>query len=477
MENQYVADQRISDADDAGPRQANGTLGTAQVAILIIAAAAPLGAILGTGPIGFIFGNGAGLPGTYLLAAVLMVCFAVGYTALVRALPGEGAFYRYLSVVFGHRIGTGSACVALFAYLMMTTSLAVGSAYFTDYTLSQFGIHIGFEIFVVVYVVVVAILGVMNVDVAAKIIVPLVMLEFGLLLALIVAIAFHKGAHTFPMAAISPSHVFRPGFGISLMIAVASFIGIESAALYTGEARNPSRTVPKATLVAVVLVGLVYFLSLWAFVGDVGWKNLAAIALKGRDSVDMQQNLILTAYGRNISVSLQSAVSLLLCSSNFACYVALHNAATRYVQTLGLHSVLPRSLGVLNKKTHAPSRASLVTTAFVALIVLFIIVAHIDYLSAFAPTYALGSAGVMLLQAAISCATVVYFRKRGSALSPVTFWLPSIGLLGFVFAVVMTTSNYGFLAGSNSTLVCSTPLIFIPIFLFGFLRGAKSIGS
>ncbi len=59
-----------------------GSLGTYQIALLVIAAAAPLGAVLTAAPIGFQLGNGPGLAGTFLLAGFLMVCFSVGYSGI-----------------------------------------------------------------------------------------------------------------------------------------------------------------------------------------------------------------------------------------------------------------------------------------------------------------------------------------------------------------------------------------------------------
>jgi Amino acid permease len=51
-----------------------------------------------------------------------------------------------------------------------------------------------------------------------------------------------------------PTDFTVPGMGAALMFAFACFVGFESTTLYGEEARNPERTVPRATYVAIGLI-------------------------------------------------------------------------------------------------------------------------------------------------------------------------------------------------------------------------------
>ncbi|WP_340141101.1 hypothetical protein [Pseudomonas poae] len=57
----------------AGGQQLEGNLSAYKIALLVIAAAGPLGAVLTAAPIAFEHGNGAGLAGAFLLAGILMI--------------------------------------------------------------------------------------------------------------------------------------------------------------------------------------------------------------------------------------------------------------------------------------------------------------------------------------------------------------------------------------------------------------------
>ncbi|WP_144377742.1 hypothetical protein [Mesorhizobium amorphae] len=48
---------------------------------LVVAAAAPLAAVASNGALGVLMGNGVGMPGSYLLAGLVLILFAIGSSA------------------------------------------------------------------------------------------------------------------------------------------------------------------------------------------------------------------------------------------------------------------------------------------------------------------------------------------------------------------------------------------------------------
>lgn len=328
-----------------------GNLGTYQIALLVIAAAAPLGAVLTAAPIGFQLGNGPGLAGTFLVAGFLMVCFSVGYGELIRAIPGAGAFYKYLSVVFGPRVGAGAAWVALASYLAITIALAIVSGYYTNLTLQTFGVDIGWTSWTLLLMALTSYLGRANIDFAAKILVPLVLAEFFMLFLLGISIFMDKGLAAFPVEAVSIDAITSPGLGVGMMVALAAFLGVESAALYAMEAKRPEKSIPGATRLAVALVAVAYFVIIWLIVGGIGVE-----AIKG-EAASAQGELIINLFSTRLGGTTATLVSIMLCTSNFACLLSLHNAATRYVHVLAKDKHLPRVLSNIHpQKTPRPMR-------------------------------------------------------------------------------------------------------------------------
>src|SRR5687768_14690097 len=74
-------------ADAAEHHRLRGRLGPGSIVFMVVAAAAPLTVIAGSVPIGIAAGNGAGYPAMYVVAAVVLAFFAVGFTAMTRHVP------------------------------------------------------------------------------------------------------------------------------------------------------------------------------------------------------------------------------------------------------------------------------------------------------------------------------------------------------------------------------------------------------
>jgi hypothetical protein len=62
-------------------------LTTRAIVLLVVAAAAPLTAMIGNLPIALARGNGAGTAGAFLIATLTLVCFSIGYAASASAWP------------------------------------------------------------------------------------------------------------------------------------------------------------------------------------------------------------------------------------------------------------------------------------------------------------------------------------------------------------------------------------------------------
>ncbi|HEY7857628.1 MAG TPA: APC family permease, partial [Candidatus Nanopelagicales bacterium] len=85
----------------AEPARSRGSLTTPEIVFIVVAMAAPLAAVVGTVPLGFVLGNGAGLPVAFALAAVSLLLFAFGYAAMARRVVNTGAFYTYVAQGMG----------------------------------------------------------------------------------------------------------------------------------------------------------------------------------------------------------------------------------------------------------------------------------------------------------------------------------------------------------------------------------------
>lgn len=60
------------------------------------------------------------------------------------------------------------------------------------------------------------------------------------------------------------------------MFAILGFIGFESTVIFREEAKDPQKTIPRATYLTVILVGLFYCISTWCLVSIVGTDKIMA---------------------------------------------------------------------------------------------------------------------------------------------------------------------------------------------------------
>lgn len=443
------------------------TLSTTRIIFLVVAAAAPLAAMVGTLPISIGRGNGAGVPGAFLIASLTLLCFAVGYAAIARRIVNTGAFYTYIANGLGKPVGVGAAFIALLAYLASTFGMAGACAYFSRVVVGDQS-HIQFlqqwQLYAAFAIALTGFLGYRSIDLSSKVLGVLMSAEIAILAFFDVAVFLSKGMHAFPLASFSPSTVFAAGFPVALMFAYTAFIGFESAALYGEEAKEPTKSIPTATYASLALIGGFYLLTAWITIGALGVESAKPLAAaKGG-------LLMLGLIGQYSGDGAEAVLAVLLCTSLLASYLAMHNAATRYIFALAREKLLPDGLGRFHPRRYAPSNASLLVTGFTILCVTAFAFAGEDPYQTIVPTLiGFGTLGIIALQAFASVAILAYFaRRKGTDLFR-DLVVPAIGAAGLIAASLLVAWNFGLLVTNNATWAKWLPLIYVVASLAGAL--------
>src|SRR6185369_513683 len=182
-------------------------LTTSRIVFVIIAAAAPMASMVGNTPLALLYGNGPGLPAAYLIAAVVLLCFCVGYAAMGRRVVNTGAFYTYVARGLGKPAGVGAAYLAVVSYTALTIGLAGAFGYFVHVVLDSVGITVAWEIPSAIAIIFVGLMGYRSADLSAKVLGVLMVLEFAILIVFDLAVAGHKGASALPTAALEPRNI------------------------------------------------------------------------------------------------------------------------------------------------------------------------------------------------------------------------------------------------------------------------------
>jgi amino acid transporter len=452
-----------SAAGSRGARLSRTRMGPFELAFFVVAAAGPLLVVAGFAPLAFLIG-GVGAPGAQLVAALVLLLFAVGFTRMALRIRNPGAFYSYIGRSLGRPMGGGAAVLALCAYSVIAIGQLGAFGSFSAGTVSRLtGVDVPWPVFSLLAIAIVAVLGHRRISLSAKVLGIALLAEVAILLVLAVPVLVQGGPEGLNFGSFSPSAVFAGG-GTGAMFAVVfgAFIGFESTAIYAEETRDPARTVPRATYLAVGFLGVFYTFMAWIAVVAFGESGIVAAASEN------PTELFFIATEQYVGHGATVVMELLLITSAFASTLAFHNTTSRYLFTLGREGLLPGRLASVHPRHGSPHVASAVQAAAAVVVVLLFALAGADpYLGLFLLMVGPGILAVIVLQALCAVAIVVYFRRHaaGHGMSVwATLAAPLASLVGLVVATWLVAINFDLLSGRtdwvNVLLLACLPVAF-----------------
>lgn len=456
----------LANAEPAGTSRR--VLTTRRVVFLVIAAAAPMAAIAGNAPLALVRGNGISLPAAYVLAAIALVAFAIGYSEMSKRVKNDGAFYVFVARGLGRPLGVATAYIATLGYLSSSIGLGAAFGYFTHLIFVESGADVPWGVFTAIGLVVVAAFGHRSADVSARFLGVLMALEFAVLLVLDALIVGKIGGAAFPPESFSPSELLGGSLGLSLMFAFTSFVGFESAAMYGEETRDPARSIPRALFISVGSIAVFYVFTSWVLIGGAG--GTAAPERARQDLGDLVFNLA-DQYG---GATLLSVAALLLATSVLASWIALHNAASRYFFALGWEQVAPRVWGRYHPVHQSPHIASATVVGLTVLVVGGLGVTGADPYEVIASaTVGLGTLSIVLVQALTAIAVLVFFWRRRDRRLLQGVVAPFVAAGGLVTAIVLAAEHYAVLTGSDRPAINAVPVLMLVVGAAGFVAARR----
>lgn len=462
MQRSIVSDVKQSSHPGALRKNA---LGVAGVVFLVMAAVAPLTGMIVVASLAIALGNGGGMPVSFLIVVAVLILFAVGYAQMSRQLVNAGGFYAFVVKGLGKTGGLVAGFIATMGYNFFVAGAIGTSGFFMQEVIGGWGLHIHWYVWGLLSIIAAFILASVGIDFSAKILGVALVLEVTILLIFDFSVLFQHG---FSFQAFSPEFVFTDALGAGLLLAATGFLGFEATSLFSEEARNPLKTIPRATYVAICAIGFVLAFSTWAVVSATGVAKAKDVALEHLDAGDLIFSLSQTYLGPVLTTIME----ILLLVSLFAALLAFHNAATRYLFSLGRAHILP--FGLSKTRRGVPQRALIVNGVFAALVAgLFLLfLPNVLPIQSLVPSMiGFGTLCVLALQMLAALSIVVYFRVKKDPRWWKTFLAPLIGFLGLLSIVVMAIINFPLLAGSDNFLVALLPWLLAVALVGGIIYG------
>ncbi|MDC2952921.1 APC family permease [Streptomyces gilvifuscus] len=439
----------------------SGSLGSADIAFFVVSAAAPLTVMAGVAPLAILLG-GIGAPAGYLVAGITLAVFAVGFTTMSRHVKSGGAFYAYITRGLGRPVGIGAALLALIGYNGMEIGVYGLLASATRDTLhALFGTGVPWLPISLAGLLLIGYGGFRSIDFGAKLLGVLLLAETGILVLLAGGVLVKGGAHGLSGASFAPGHVMVSGTAVVLAFAFAAFTGFESTVIYRREARDPDRTIPRATYVAVAFLGLFYAFIVWIVIQAFG--NADVIAAAAKDPGGLFFSAITTYVGGWAA----DLMHVFIVTSVIASLLAFHNAINRYALALAEEGVLPKALGRVHPRHRSPYVAGIAQTALgAAVVVAFWAVGADPYQQLLLWVNTPGMIGLFLLQLLAAIAVPCYFRRvshQEGALR--TIVAPVVAAVLLATAIGLVITHIDLFTGASSTvdtvLIITAPAVFV----------------
>lgn len=426
-----------------------GKMGTTQLVLAVLAFSAPLTVVIAWVPFLIIF-NGVGAPTAYVVAMCLVLVFAVGFGKMTRYVTNPGAFYAYITAGLGRVIGLGAGFLSIYAYLLLMLAGAAYAGFSTNGLISGVlgGPDIPWYWYSLAMWGAVSVLGYFNVELSAKVLSLAIALEILVIVGFDVAVFADGGPEGRSVEPFTWSAFTSGSVGLGLLFAVVSFLGFEGTAIYREETKDPVRTVRRATIIAVVFMGLLYAGSAWMLILSVGTSK--AFATVESDPGGVYFASLATYMGGIVT----DVAQILIVTSWFACVLSMHNVLTRYGFSLGTDGVFPRLLGRVHPRHRSPHVASVVVSALVFACAAPFVLAGADPVVMYGQLAGASGFAIVLLLLLTSLAVLVYFARRQASepdsvdASPwLTLVAPAVSTIGLGIVLYLALANFTTMIG------------------------------
>ena len=462
-------------------------VGLVGVLFLAVTGAAPMSAMLGNVPFAAGYGIGTYAPAAFLLATIVLTIFSIGYAAMASRVSSVGGFYSFISQGLGREVGMSAGFTSLACYSLFEASLTglfafFGNKWFADHL----GINIPWIVLALMMIVLIGFLSYRDVKLSVKVLGTALVAEVAILVVFVLGVALASGGTSYSLESLNVFKVYTPlaaqtvgeiaipvgAAAVGVFMAFWSWVGFEMAPNYAEESRDPKRTIPQSLLISVIGLGVFYVIVSWSAVS--AFPSQADMAAKAfSDGV----NFFLTPIQAFVGTWAYELMFLLILTSSFACGMAFHNTAARYIYSLGREGVLPQMVAETHDHHKSPHKASAVQTVLAAVwVILYGLGYGFDdptgqaWLGVYTLFAVLGTGLLLVLQAVVSVAIIVWFQKNGGGNALTTMVAPAVSVVVQVWLVYTLIDNLATLGGTNG-FASNIPYTGLAIIVVGLIWG------
>ncbi|WP_327146247.1 APC family permease [Nocardia sp. NBC_01327] len=396
-----------------------GLLAQSVSAIAPCAAAATIPAMLVTA-------SGDGALWAAVLGAGLTLPVAAAINQFTKRVATAGSLYTFTAK------GLGAT-----AAFLCGVGMILGYAFIAMYSLANIGLQLsnllaalGFGTGVLVPVLCVlgcgtacAVVMLRGVRVSARLSLLVESVAVAVLVGLVVVLFLGQGRRPIARDLLAPQHLSFAGLVTGVVIAITAFVGFESAASLSVEARRPFAAVPRVLIWSPIATGILVVAA--TSVQTTGFRA-AGVALD-QDSAPV--HALSSFYGVGwISPILDCGVA----ASFFACALASATALVRVLLSMGIDGVLPEAMSRTHPRFRTPHLAIGVSMPIVTAVPLVLLAVGVTSKTAVGILLVVSAGGYVLAYTLVCLAVPFFLRRIGEfTLGPAVVALTAaLGLAG-----------------------------------------------
>jgi amino acid transporter len=452
---------------------ARNRLGVGSVVVMVAGAVAPFTIVAGLVPTAFAQTGLRGVPVAFAAVAVVLLLFAGGFIAMGRLVPpNAGGLYAFIAAGLGRPLGLGAGWLATIVYTVLQIALygAIGAQ--GQVLLGRLGVAVPWWVVALAAWAVVAALGLARIDLNRTVLAVFLAAEAAVLVVFTAANLANPAAGRISTETLEPTALLDPGVGALLVIGLLGYVGFENGVVYGEEARDAARTVATATVLSVVVIGVLYTAASWALTVATGPDRIVDAAR------ELGPGVLFGLAAENLHPGAADVGLALFVTSLLVAAVTFHNSVARYAFALGRERLLPPWLGQTSARYNSPWSASLTQSGVaLAVITTYAVTGWRPMEDLFFVGGAIGGLGVLTLLTLTAVAITRYLTRRRAAggASPVVTHavVPGVAALVLMTFLWLAVDGFDRLLGVAPTdpLRFAVPLVYAGVLLAGVAAG------
>lgn len=309
---------------------------------------------------GYVVNESMGMvPLTYLCGVIAMTFTALSYARMSKEFPIAGSVYNYVQRGINPHVGFIAGWLIMIDYFIVPSAIYS----FTGLWLSDLIPAVPYWVWIVASVALNTLVNILGIDYTSKTNFLFVGVQFVLfLIFMVMGIIFVMQNGGFTMAPFYQQGLVTPQFVAgATSVAVLSFLGFDAISTLGEEAKSPERNLGRATLVCLVLLGLMFIMQTY-----VAGCVAPDYSILNPDTAFFDVSGLVGGNGLRVAM-----IAALVCA-NIAAAMVSQASVSRIFYSLSRDKMLPKMFGKIHPKYKTPYVATLFSAICTTALSLFV---------------------------------------------------------------------------------------------------------